>query len=93
MPHFFAEVSGSSGQPQVTHGSKTTGVQAQVRGWDVGVMVEGSADGQVDLFHVYANKGSHEPNVRQLLATVEYGPDGYRVTIYNPQHIEAALSA
>lgn len=40
---------------------------------------------------VYATKGSHAPHVREILATVTYGPDGHHVTLYDADEVEQRL--
>ncbi len=85
MSRFYGSMSGSRGE--VTRcGTPSSGINAHLRGWTVGVRVDGTPltgdrGGQpdVDAFRIYATAGSNGEGSDVLLGTV-YRANGGDVT-------------
>lgn len=74
MARFFSLIQGQRG-PATRLGSKSSGILAEARGWQVGATIEGRADEQdQDEFCIYATGGSHNPWSRELVAIVRLDP-------------------
>lgn len=70
---FYSEVSGNRAKRVTCGGTKSTGISAHVRGWDVGVrVIIDHCDGK-DCVRVYATKGSNAPDNDSLIATIIEG--------------------
>lgn len=65
MARFFGELRGNRGDTS-RMGSVASGITGHIRGWNVGVRVSGKAEGDEDVFHIYATGGSngHAPERR-----------------------------
>lgn len=57
MSRFYAEIKGNRGEA-TRMGSKDSGIFGHIRGWEVGIRVQGVADGENDKFNVYLTAGS-----------------------------------
>lgn len=74
MSRFYADISGGRGTT-TRQGHAASGIRGHIRGWQSGVLVIGratgerSADGDHDVFEVYATSGSGESE-RSLIGTV-----------------------
>jgi hypothetical protein len=75
VARFLAEVEGRS-NPVHRLGTPSSGIRAQAQGWDVGVKVYGSADGDADVFQIYATGGSNGHASPVLVGTVRLDDDG-----------------
>ena len=60
MVHFFGEVQGENRFHISLSGSKESGIQAYIRGWDIGIRISGNYS-QEDVFDVYLTGGSNHP--------------------------------
>ena len=59
MAHFYGQLQGSRGEA-TRCGNKNEGIRGHIRGWDVGVRVEGYYDDELgDFFNVYVTSGSN----------------------------------
>ncbi len=76
MSHFYVSAQGARG-PVTRTGTKSSGIDAHVRGWDSGVKVLGRAyhsDGlKRDVFDVYATSGSNGGGSDVFLGSVVDG--------------------
>ena len=77
MAHFYGTVTGQARTTASRLGSKSSGIEAHPRGWDVGVLVRGEvdADGN-DRFYVYATGGSNGNANPKLIGIVSLDSDG-----------------
>jgi hypothetical protein len=57
MARFYCNVQGNRGEA-TRMGTPASGITAHPRGWNVGVRVEGHAEGEADVFRVYLTGGS-----------------------------------
>lgn len=81
MARFIADIQGARG-PASRIGHATSGIHGEVRGWDLGVSVEGEvttgaaagAIGGLDTFNIYATGGSNRSHPSQHLATITRDP-------------------
>ena len=63
MVHFFGEVQGQNRSHISLLGSKESGIQAHIRGWDIGIRISGSSSIEnEDVFDVYLTGGSNYLN-------------------------------
>ena len=70
MAQFYASIQGNRGQA-TRMGTKNSGIQGHIRGWDVGVAVECSVDkGGHDVCYVYTTGGSNGVGSRIMIASV-----------------------
>ena len=67
MAHFYSEVRGAR-KPQTLTGTKNSGVQAHIRGWNVGVEVRLSHVNGKDIVQVYKTTGSNGNTIGGLIA-------------------------
>ena len=77
MNHFYAEIQGSHGRA-TRQGTRNSGINGHIRGWDVGVAVDGSHDSRSgeDVFSVFVTTGSSGGGYGQrLIATIRRKPD------------------
>ena len=72
MSRFYADIEGNRGFA-TRQGSR---IRAHPRGWNVGVLVQGYADGEADEFHIYATGGSNRRELDRLIAVVRREPNG-----------------
>lgn len=68
MAHFYASVNGSRGTTVTKCGTKNTGMQAEIRGWNVGVEVRLSHVNGKDFVQVYKTSGSNGNTIGSLIA-------------------------
>lgn len=79
MSRFYAEIHGSAQTSATRCGSASSGISGHIRGWDVGVAVEGEQDYESpasDRFYVYATSGSNGTYGRLLLGVVQLDEEG-----------------
>lgn len=71
MSRFYAQIEGNRG-PATRQGTEKSGICGHVRGWDVGVQVNGDvgANGE-DVFYVTATGGSNGRRAPQYLGRVQ----------------------
>jgi hypothetical protein len=68
MARFYGSINGSSKSTATKIGTTNSGISAHIRGWDIGVRVEGRADDKDrDTFIVYVTRGSNSPGSGQPL--------------------------
>ena len=67
MSQFYADIQGSRG-PATRQGGKESGIRGHIRGWDIGVRVEGT-HGTVDAFHIHLTPGSNGNGGEVFLGT------------------------
>jgi len=61
MSHFYGDLTGDRGVA-TRRGSKKSGIHSHIRGWNVGVKIEGDVDAQgEDSFTIYKTGGSNNP--------------------------------
>ena len=65
MARFYAEIQGSRGEA-TRMGTAKTGISRHIRGWDVGIYVEGEVRANEDIFHVYLTSGSNGSRRKHL---------------------------
>ena len=73
MAQFYAEIQGNRGS--VTRGgSKDSGIQGHIRGWNSGIRVEGHHEEDIgDIFLVYSTSGSNETTRDMLIGKLVGG--------------------
>jgi len=71
MARFYGNMLGQARTDVTRVGGANSGIFAHLRGWDVGVKVEGSARGERDVFTVYASSGSNGAALDVKVATIE----------------------
>ena len=69
MSRFYADISGGRGTA-TRQGHAASGIRGHVRGWQCGVRTVGRADGDIDIFEIYATGGSSGDSYGRLLGTV-----------------------
>jgi len=76
MSRFYASIRGSRGEA-TRQGTVRSGIHGHIRGWDLGIEVEGhcAKDGP-DCFDVYVTGGTHGYSDRKLVLRVTYSKDG-----------------
>jgi len=67
MAHFYASMQGSRGEATRV-GTKSSGLTAHVRGWDIGARVELSHEDGRDVVRVYRTGGSNNGGRSELVA-------------------------
>jgi hypothetical protein len=80
MARFLASVQGNRGDASRL-GTPSSGIRAQAQGWNVGVKVYGRAEGERDVFNVYATSGSNGASGDRLIATVSRDASGSIVVV------------
>jgi hypothetical protein len=75
MARFIANIVGQAG-PTSRIGSARSGIRAHVRGWDIGVLVAGGAEGETDEFDVWLTSGSNGRTGDVLIGTARLDEDG-----------------
>ena len=71
MAHFYASIKGNRGMG-TRMGTKNSGISGHIRGWNLGVRVEGWIDPQGnDYFDVYRTGGSSGSKSDRLITTVK----------------------
>lgn len=76
MSHFYADIEGNRGVA-TRGGTKNSGIDGHIRGWDTGAQVFVSHDKETgkDIVQIYRTRGS-EGGRRELIA--EWGKDYYK---------------
>jgi len=75
MAQFRATIKGQRGEVSRL-GSKASGIQARVNGWDVGILVNANhIDGQ-DTMELYSTGGSNARCFEQFIGEILLTPDG-----------------
>ena len=69
MSRFYASIEGNRGEA-TRQGTPKSGIGGHIRGWNLGIKVYGSADGDEDSFDVYVTSGSNGHKASKLIATV-----------------------
>ena len=75
MSQFYADIHGSRG-PSTRQGTKASGMEGHVRGWDLGCRVRMSHNGGRDVCHVYLTSGSNGDYCGHLLGSFVVGKNG-----------------
>ena len=76
MSHFYADIQGNRGQA-TRQGTPKSGIQGHIRGWNVGVQVDGYVDDDgKDVFRVWATSGSNGRQPQRSLGIVRLAADG-----------------
>lgn len=71
MAHFYGEVKGQAKTPATRRGSKNSGLEAHLRGWEIGVrVVLEYREGVGDVINVYRTSGSNGGGSDVLIATL-----------------------
>ena len=71
MSHFYAEIQGTAGSA-TRQGSKSSGIWGHIRGWNLGVRVDGFVNGKGnDHFRVYRTSGSNGGKSDRLITIVK----------------------
>ena len=76
MSQFYGSIKGSGKTESTRGGSKNSGINAHVRGWDVGVEIEGVHFDGRDIFNVYVTSGSNGGKAPILVGSVSLDGDG-----------------
>ena len=78
MAHFYASIQGNRSE-RTCQGTKNSGIQGHIRGWESGVRVEGYHDEKTgeDAFRVYLTSGSNGRHSDIYLGKVIQGHEGY----------------
>jgi hypothetical protein len=69
MARFLAAIQGMRGEASRL-GSSSSGIRAQAQGWNTGVKVYGSTDGDLDVFNIYITGGSSDTSERLHVGTL-----------------------
>lgn len=69
MSRFYAAIQGNRGEA-TRMGTPNSGIAGHIRGWDVGVRVNGDTEGDSDVFQVFATGGSNGKTPTRLLGEV-----------------------
>jgi len=72
MSHFYGNMQGARGET-TRCGTKTSGMWAHIRGWDVGCSVQLVHENGKDIVHVYKTGGSNYPTPMLLMAFTKDG--------------------
>lgn len=72
MAQFYAEIKGNRGKAS-RMGTKASGIEAHIRGWDIGVRIFIHHGDGKDIIEVYKTGGSNNRQTGELLATLIEG--------------------
>ncbi len=75
MAHFYGNMKGARGGEVTRCGTATSGLQAHVRGWDIGGRVEVISTAHGDAVHFHVTRGSNG-NRSDLIIAVARLEDG-----------------
>jgi hypothetical protein len=75
MSHFYGEMFGSAKNPATMRGHKTTGLEAHLRGWNIGVKVILQNNNGVDEIYLYKTGGSNGSGRTVLLGVLSEDPE------------------
>ena len=82
MSNFYASISGTARTKTTRRGTESSGISGHIRGWNVGVHIEGSVESDgTDSFLVYATYGSNGKGKKVLAVIIRQGPNGPEVGI------------
>lgn len=84
MARYRATIQGNRGQASRL-GTTASGITARVNGWNVGVLIHDSANGEEDAFDVYATGGSNG-RLGALIGTVKL--DSHGLPAFFPHSVE-----
>ena len=77
MSHFYGEIHGQAKTPATRRGSKASGLEGHLRGWNIGVkVVLEYKEGVGDVVHVYKTSGSNGGDNDVLIATLQEKEEG-----------------
>lgn len=72
MAQFYGEIKGQARTSATRRGSKASGLEAHLRGWNIGVrVVLEYKEGIGDIVHVYRTGGSNGGDNDVLIATLQ----------------------
>lgn len=83
MSRFYASIEGNRG-PATRQGTPNSGISGHIRGWNVGVRVEGEALNGEDVFEVFATSGSNGQSLSKFIATIRVKDGQVEVTHAQP---------
>ncbi len=75
MARFYCDMQGNRGEA-TRMGSKDSGIRSHPRGWNLGIRVQGYAEGERDVFYVMLTGGSHGQMSERYLCNIGEEPDG-----------------
>lgn len=78
MARFYGEIKGKARSKATREGDAESGIEAHIRGWNVGIEVVclPKRDSGLDRCEVYLTGGSHTPSRLTRLSVVEEDPRG-----------------
>ena len=65
MARFYAGIQGNRSEA-TRMGTQVSGISGHIRGWDVGIYVEGEVGANEDIFHIYLTSGSNGSRRKHL---------------------------
>lgn len=74
MSRFYGDLQGSRGQA-ARCGTPNSGISSHVRGWDIGIRVDVTADGPTDKVNVSLTGGSNYPSSVSLFTVSDSNRD------------------
>jgi hypothetical protein len=77
---FLGSIRGQRGE-ETRLGSKTSGMQVSVNGWNSGIKVAASHQGGKDRFDVYATGGSNDRAMTKHIFTAIESPTGFDIVM------------
>lgn len=72
MSRFYASIQGNRSE-RTCQGTESSGIRGHIRGWEVGVEVDGIVSDGRDTFHVYTTGGSNGRHGRRFAGTIMLG--------------------
>jgi len=74
MSQFYGSMKGSGALDVTRQGNKNSGLTAHIRGWDQGVYIECTVDGDgKECISIYITGGSNHPERREPIEELEDG--------------------
>lgn len=70
MAHFYGEIKGQAKTTAGKIGSIKSGLNAHIRGWDIGCRIECKCEDGQDIIKIYKTGGSNNSH-EQLIATLQ----------------------
>lgn len=72
MSHFYGEIHGQAKTPATRRGSKASGLEGHLRGWNIGVrVILEHKEGIGDVVYIYKTSGSNGGSNDVLIATLQ----------------------
>jgi len=72
MSHFYGEIHGQAKTPATRRGSKASGLEGHLRGWNIGVRVVLEHKEDIgDVIYIYRTSGSNGGSNDVLIATLK----------------------